>query len=317
MIKADPDRKDRSHGSAFEAIARDVLGRMGKRELVKELMELYGIKRTGREKGPARAGSIPRHLNGETGNSQIVVNQEMELDEEENDRALIGICQFESDIGFFAPSLAECEGASAEVDVIEASCDFTRRSDNKRSNWQSGSHTSSGFKIDITQTSTSPITKSYLQIFELGNPFEGPLVTNQFATHTWDIVALLGAYEDRLSEEYKRVVRDWRDVMIRFVVEGGEGAGLVPWSGADACPACGPGSRSRSHSVGWVGKERSGVKKALLVDQTGVRTISEAEYLGEDTRRGKLMKLAKEVDEVNGADVLWNDVCRRFLMVGK
>lgn len=77
--------------------------------------------------------------------------------------ALHKICQFESDIGFFAGSLAQAHGFPG---------------------------------------------KSYLLLFDLGNPFEGFLPARKWATHTWDIVALLGAYEDRLDEDYK--ARDWR-----------------------------------------------------------------------------------------------------------
>ena len=62
--------------------------------------------------------------------------------------------------------------------------------------------------------------RTYLQVFDLGNPFEGPLEKGEFATHTWDIVALLGAYEERLSELYKGVIAGWRDRLLDFITTG-------------------------------------------------------------------------------------------------
>ena len=66
----------------------------------------------------------------------------------------------------------------------------------------------------IAQAEGSKKTKTFLQIFDLGNPFEGLLERENFATHTWDIVALLGAYEDRLSAGGVEVIRAWREKII-------------------------------------------------------------------------------------------------------
>jgi hypothetical protein len=38
--------------------------------------------------------------------------------------------------------------------------------------------------------------------------------------------------------------------------------------------------------------------------------------MGRDTRRGKLLALAEAEAGENGADLLWDGVCRRFLMGG-
>jgi len=158
-----------------------------------------------------------------------------------DESALRKICQFESDIGFFAGSLAQARGLPG---------------------------------------------KSYLLLFDLGNPFEGFLPARECATHTWDIVALLGSCEDRLDEEYKQVIREFREKIIRYVVTGKE-----PW------PA-------------WT----KGAGQAMVVGKDGLRVVGQEEYMGEETRRGKLLALAKAESGDDGADLLWDGVCRRFLM---
>ena len=153
------------------------------------------------------------------------------------------ICQFESDVGFFAASLSQAQGFPG---------------------------------------------KTYLMIFDLGNPFDGPLPAKQYATHTWDIVALLGAYEDRLDDEYQPVVEEFRQRILAYAVAGEE-----PW------PA-------------WT--EDKGA--ALLIDRNGVRVVGKQEYMDEESRRGRMLALADKEAGPDGCDVLWSDVCRRFLMKG-
>lgn len=67
-------------------------------------------------------------------------------------------------------------------------------------------------------------TRTYLQLFDLPNPFEGYLERGRYTTHCWDIVALLGAYEDRLSSQYVKVIGEWRRQIIAYCVSGEE-----PW----------------------------------------------------------------------------------------
>lgn len=132
--------------------------------------------------------------------------------------------------------------------------------------------------------------ETYLQVFDLGNPFDGPLQAGKFATHTWDIVALLGAYEERLNAEYRTVVRAWRDKLLDFMVSG------------------------KALCAEWT-RERG---SALLVDSTGVRETIDEKYLDADSqRRRRLFALAEAIDGETGWDVLWEGVCRRFLMAGK
>lgn len=162
---------------------------------------------------------------------------------EPNAAALRKICQFESDIGFFAGSLAQARGY---------------------------------------------LGKSYLLLFDLGNPFEGLLPARECATHTWDIVALLGSCEGRLDEQYKDVVREFRQKIIQYVVTGEE-----PW------PA-------------W--SEEEGM--AMVVGKDGLRVVGKEDYMGAETRRGKLLALAEAEGGRDGADLLWDGMCRKFLMGG-
>lgn len=160
-----------------------------------------------------------------------------------DESALQKICQFESDIGFFAGSLTQARGFPG---------------------------------------------KSYLLLFDLGNPFEGLLPARECATHTWDIVALLGSCEDRLDEEYKSVIREFREKVMGYVVRGEE-----PW------PA-------------WT--EEHG--EAIVVGKDGLRVVGREEYMAVETRRGKLLALAEAEGGRDGADLLWDGVCRKFLMGG-
>ncbi|GHJ87087.1 hypothetical protein NliqN6_3489 [Naganishia liquefaciens] len=224
MLIDNDSRKE--HAKAFLRIVDDVIrNKMKNDQAADDLLDLYGLKN-------------PR------------------LDDF---TALRRICQFESDIGFFLPALAECIGASSSA------------------------------------------TRSYLQLFELGNPFDGPLEKEKYATHTWDIVALLGAYEDKMSTAYQQVIRKWREKIIAFVAGGSGAAGLQEWK-----PSTDPSSNDSERAL-VIASEADG----------GVHHVDGSTYIGPDTRRGRLMQIANNIHAVDGTDVLWNDVCRRFLMQGK
>jgi carboxylesterase type B len=162
-----------------------------------------------------------------------------------DEEALEKICQFESDIGFFAAALAVANGT-----------------------------------VDKTTT--------YFQLFDLGNPFPGPLEQKKFASHTWDVVALLGAYEDRLPKDYVEKIREWRARYIGYVVDG-----KAPWA-----------------------KFEIGNKGSMLVvpnDGPAKETTLESVLKG---RVERLVELANE-EGPDGADTLWEGVCRRWLMRGE
>jgi carboxylesterase type B len=143
------------------------------------------------------------------------------------------------------------------------------------------------FTASLAQAKGFP-GKSHLLIFDLRNPFVGLLPARECATHTWDIVALLGACEGRLDAAYKAVVREFRAKVLGYIATGEE-----PW------PA-------------WTAEEGL----ALLVDKEGCEVVGKDYYMGKDTRRGKLLALAQAEAGEDGADLLWDGVCRRFLMGG-
>lgn len=183
-----------------------------------------------------------------------------EIKEEEDDEmALRKICQFESDIGFLAAALSEAMGTS-EADELD----------------------------QLKESSTRSRPDTYLQLFGLGNPFDGPLPKKEYATHTWDIVALLGAYEDQLEEGTKDVIRSWRAKFIDFAV------GKDPWDQ-------------------WTPKEG----RALVVRNEGATVQKSNDYVGPKSRRGRLLEIARREGGDEGWDLLWEGVCRRFLMKGE
>jgi carboxylesterase type B len=139
------------------------------------------------------------------------------------------------------------------------------------------------------------IPKTYFHVFDLPDPFEGPIrKQGEFATHTFDIVTLLGGVsEDRLPESYKSVVGKWRDTILDFVVSG------------------------KAPCEEYICHGRKG-RRGLIVNKEGVRDVGEEEWLDNDQeRRRRLLELAQKVKGEAGCDVLWMDVGRRFLMKGE
>lgn len=150
------------------------------------------------------------------------------------------------------------------------------------------------FAAAVATVEANLIPKTYFHVFDLPNPFDGPIrKQGAFATHTFDIVTLLGGvHEERLPASYKPVIGAWRDRILDFVV-----------SGKPPCEEYIQGGR----------RERRG----LMVDKDGVRNVGEAEWLdNDDGRRRRLFELAQRVKGDAGCDVLWMDVGRRFLMKG-
>ncbi|KAL8689088.1 MAG: hypothetical protein Q9218_005157 [Villophora microphyllina] len=165
---------------------------------------------------------------------------------EEEDEDLTKICQFESDVGFIFAAEAVAKG-------------FSNRNDTK--------------------------TKTFYQLFDLPNPFEGYLPPERYTTHSWDIVALLGAYDGRLSMEYLNVIKQWRSTIIEYCVSGKE-----PWA------------TYQDEKGMYVGKDGLELK--------ALKTIPGAE------RRQRLGEIANDVHADKGLDLLWESVCRRWLDKG-
>lgn len=169
------------------------------------------------------------------------------VSEAEDDEDLTKICQFESDVGFICAAEAVSEG-------------FSKRKARK--------------------------TKTYYQLFDLPNPFEGHLPPERYTTHSWDIAALLGAYDERLGEEYLGVVKEWRSRITEYCVSGKE-----PWA-----------------------EYKEG--KGLYVNKTGC-DVKDVEKLPGARRRKRLDEIAKEGYGDRGHDLLWEGVCRRWLDKGQ
>lgn len=66
------------------------------------------------------------------------------------------------------------------------------------------------------------VPKTYFQIFDVPNPFDGPLrEQGDFATHTFDITTLLGGYDEALLPRgYGEVISGWRDKILDIVGDG-------------------------------------------------------------------------------------------------
>ncbi|KAI4283724.1 MAG: hypothetical protein L6R38_001981 [Xanthoria sp. 2 TBL-2021] len=166
--------------------------------------------------------------------------------EKEDDEDLTKICQFESDVGFICAA-----EAVAEV--------FSKQKDRQ--------------------------TKTFYQLFDLPNPFEGYLPPERYTTHSWDIVALLGAYDERLSEEYLSVVKEWRSRLTEYCVSGKEA---------------------------WMEYQDG---KGMYVSKNGLE-LKDVEMMPGGERRKILNAIAKDRYGDEGHDVLWEGVCRRWLDKG-
>lgn len=129
-------------------------------------------------------------------------------------------------------------------------------------------------------------TSTYFQLFDLGNPFPGLLPQDQYASHTYDIVALLGAYEDRHDDQAREVIRNWREIILNYIADG-----TAPCT------------------------EYSTKRGGLLIDKEGVRSTTQQDMPGA-ARRDKLWDLAWAEKKEEGLDFLWEGVCRRWLDQG-
>jgi carboxylesterase type B len=144
------------------------------------------------------------------------------------------------------------------------------------------------FFAALSVASANLIPATCFHIFDLPNPFPGPLAQlGEYATHTFDITTLLGGYDQALLPDgYSTVVEQWRDEILGFVYDGK-----------------------------GVGKRFAEGGSAVVIGVEGVRDVQREEYM--EGRREALIALADEVDGEEGWDILWVDVCRRFLMKGE
>jgi carboxylesterase type B len=150
------------------------------------------------------------------------------------------------------------------------------------------------FAAALSIAESDLIKDTYFHVFDLPNPFPGPIrERGVFATHTFDIATLLGGvHESRLPSHYRPVIAQWRNSILDFVVRG------------------------TSPCARFVGAD--GERRGFMVGEEGVGEVGSETWMENDEgRRKRLFDLAQRINADTGLDVLWVDICRRFLMRGE
>ncbi|PIA94522.1 Para-nitrobenzyl esterase [Cercospora beticola] len=133
----------------------------------------------------------------------------------------------------------------------------------------------------LNGASDSP-TESYMVSFDIPNPWPGPLPQNQCASHTWDVVSLLGPYEDQLPVEMREGVSAWRHLIIGY------------------CHGEPPGKS-------WSPKER-------FIQRVGSRGLEQLGPLEVQALPAeKLLGLAHKEGGEQGFDHMWHNTVRFYL----
>ena len=129
-------------------------------------------------------------------------------------------------------------------------------------------------------------TKSYLLQFDIGNPFTEILEKGRFATHTWDIVSLLGAYDPKVPVDCRHGISKWRQIALDYC-----------YTGNVCCDD-------------W----RPGLQSALLVRKDGIERLDHSTLVR--SRAKKLLDFAELEGGESGYDLLWENIVRFFLKTG-
>ncbi|TKX26987.1 hypothetical protein C1H76_0741 [Elsinoe australis] len=127
---------------------------------------------------------------------------------------------------------------------------------------------------------------TFMQLFDIPNPFPGLLEPGKFATHTWDIVALLGPYDHLVPAQSLKAIQQWRETIIEYCHSGN--FPCDPWTSAGL--------------------------SMLKESRTGLECQGKDEMAA--ARVNKLMQLAEAEGGEGGADMLWEEVVRFFLKTG-
>ncbi|KAI4283712.1 MAG: hypothetical protein L6R38_001968 [Xanthoria sp. 2 TBL-2021] len=135
-------------------------------------------------------------------------------------------------------------------------------------------------------SATSLHTKSYHVLFDIGNPFTRLLEKGSLATHTWDIVSLLGPFDNVLPEDCRYAIQQWREAVLAYCYSGKL-----------------PGDTWRPDS------------QSLLVFRNGGSESLHHEQLTQ-SKQERLLRLAEQEGGESGYDLLWEDVIRFFLKTG-
>ncbi|KAL8669631.1 MAG: hypothetical protein Q9168_005786 [Polycauliona sp. 1 TL-2023] len=135
-------------------------------------------------------------------------------------------------------------------------------------------------------SAASTRTKSYHVLFDIGNPFTRLLEKGCFATHTWDVVSLLGAYDELLPEDCRSGVHQWRKAILAYC-----------YSGELPCDIWRPDSQS-----------------LLVFRKDGFECLNHEQ--ASLSKRTRLLRFAEQEGGESGYDLLWEDVIRFFLKTG-
>ncbi|KAL8819078.1 MAG: hypothetical protein Q9223_002414 [Gallowayella weberi] len=127
---------------------------------------------------------------------------------------------------------------------------------------------------------------SYHVLFDIGNPFSTLLEKGRFATHTWDIVSLLGAYDNQLPQDYQYGILEWRQAILTYC-----------HTGNFPCIT----SRPRYKSL-------------LVFRKTGVECLNQEQLA--QTQPERALQFAEREGGEYGLDLLWENVLRFFLKTG-
>ncbi|KAG7008038.1 hypothetical protein G7Y79_00007g021630 [Physcia stellaris] len=129
-------------------------------------------------------------------------------------------------------------------------------------------------------------TESWFVLFDIGNPFSEKLEKGRFATHTWDVVSLLGAHDNQLPAECVQGISEWRRMIVGYCYTG-----RLPYE------AWKPTSQSAS-----------------LIQKDGIKHLDHTQLA--NSRAQRLLQLAEQEGGEYGFDLLWENVIRFFLKTG-
>ncbi|KAL8870765.1 MAG: hypothetical protein Q9174_003262 [Haloplaca sp. 1 TL-2023] len=127
---------------------------------------------------------------------------------------------------------------------------------------------------------------TYHVLYDIGNPFTQLLEAGRFATHTWDIVSLLGAYDDMVPTECQRGVSEWRKAILAYCYTGQ--------------PPCKP----------W----QPSAQSLVVFGNNGPECLSHEQI--SQSRQERLLRFAEQEGRESGCDLLWEQVIRFFLKTG-
>ncbi|KAL8862426.1 MAG: hypothetical protein Q9178_001436 [Gyalolechia marmorata] len=129
-------------------------------------------------------------------------------------------------------------------------------------------------------------TYNYHVLFDIGNPFSTLLQKGRFATHTWDVVSLFGAYDDQLPQDVRQGIFEWRRAILAYC-----NTGEIP------CDVWRPMFRS-----------------ALVFRKGGTERLRQEHLTNTEPERA--LEFAEQEGGEYGPDLLWEDVIRFFLKTG-